>query len=121
MYSSEFRDIDLTTRNESHNFSNIPATKPTLSPLLDGTKMIDAQDTELSHEAVTTADDGSNPNAIEYERTSWGHPVEDMSHPCAPDVDSGQPMPFRRGMRNHNVLDCLSATTHGKCHDKVKT
>ena len=77
MYSSEFRDIDLTTRNESHNFSNIPATKPTLSPLLDGTKMIDAQDTELSHEAVTTADDGSNPNAIEYERISWGHPVED--------------------------------------------
>ena len=84
--------------------------------------MIDAQDTELSHEAVATAaDDGSNPNAIEYERTSWGHPVEDMSHPCAPDVDSGQPMPFRRGMRNHDVLDRLSTTTHGKCHDKVKT
>ena len=73
--------------------------------------MIDPKDIELSHEAVTTAEDGSNPNAIEYERTSWGHRVEDMSHPCAPDVDSGQPMPFRRGMRNHNVLDCLSATT----------
>ena len=83
--------------------------------------MIDPKDTESSDEAVTTANDGSNSNAIEYERTSWDHPVEDKSHPCAPDVDSGQPMPFRRGMRNHNVLDCLSATTHGKCHDKVKT